>query len=730
MLYLLKCIPKLPNVILILLLSSLFGCQDSDQKNIPPKFTSQPQLITPVDSTVPLATIIEFSTDQAVKVTYTISDGNLKWQAQTRLFNPMLLVSTSPESTLLKSTLPIGKNSDNNLQNYKHKHRSVLLKFKPNTLHTINIRITNAFGQETELSKPLIFQTKPLPKHFPIVQASHIIPADNITLFSVGALSTTPPPHSAVSPLPIAWLIAVDNSGDIIWYMPNDKVWHTVEALSSGNLRLYNHAGFALEVDLLGNTVSGWLGEKNYAEQAYFEQKDIKPLRLPVDGLHHRRQVLPNGNTLALTYESVQLDNKSLPDEATQLVSDAVVEMAPTGEIINQWYLFDLLDPKRLTTKSKKRFSYPLYSADNYSADNYSADNYSTEKNLALDWSHANGVAYNADTDTIIVSVNHQKALIGISRSNGSLKWILAEPSEWQAPWQDKILTPTKSNNKIMWPVNSSAPTITKTGDLVIINNDNNRNDIIAYAIDENMMTVTQYWHYPITNNALPRLNYVVANDSFLVSYLNENSTKDSTKDNNILELPRSILANTSPRQTITVNPILSLSVGVNNQWKVFDVIRMEHLIPPDVVNENLTEKPPVLAATLPKIPVSKKTVSKAIPSKAITANTDINEAIVIEGNWVIEVAMATGTERQILKIDKQRGSVAVGYLNTYPVIVAINGNSLSFTARTIGMSGSVKWRYQGAIDKQGIGMVGTFSIRTVNPKHALSDVPWQAHRQ
>lgn len=264
--------PKLLGLAALLLpLQFLVGC-DSTTSTPAPAFLSKPQLLS-YDSVVPLSAAVTFESDQSVVATYKISDGQSSWQAHT-LFDqsqkPVRLnTSHSSKSHLSKSHL-------------SKSHRDFLLKFKPETKHQIYVRITNASGQTTEYAKPLNFYTPALPEGFPKIEdlvttegvydQSASVKQNDIALIS--AINKQSEPNLKPQKQDVTgWLLAVDShSAEIVWYMPTDIRWQSLEQLKTGNLLLYTPLGSALEIDMLGNKLAAWPAPKDTefaSNQAY-----------------------------------------------------------------------------------------------------------------------------------------------------------------------------------------------------------------------------------------------------------------------------------------------------------------------------------------------------------------------------------------------------------------------------------------------------------------------------
>jgi hypothetical protein len=434
--------------VVILCLQLLGGCDgggdDGARNTLAPQFYRTPRLVG-AGSTVSLATIVSFETDQPVTVNYNISDGQTSWQAH---------------SYALAFAEQANRHSP---------HRDVLLKFKPNTLHRIHVRITNAHGQSTEFPKPLLFQTPSLPADFPQIKVNQTSNSNIQTAIDLITVNNTQADHWSIDGETTGWLIGLDNRETPIWFMPIDAPWHTIEQLKSGNLRLHSRTGNALEVDMLGNKLNAWLSPRESnpeyeAAEAYFEHYGITPqVRLSTDPKHG----------------------------------------------INQ-----------------------------------------------------------------AVGIDHQTTL-------------------------------------------------------------------------------------------------------------NQNANRQQ---------PSSQLTN------------LQLPSGL-----ILDNILVTYLIPP-------------------KITASTHTATDSVNHQSDSLQL-IDGIPVIESDWWIVMDLPSGFSEQSLKIDRQQGPIAIGYLNDYPVMLVIKDSSLQFTARTTGLENSFSWHYQGAIDANGLSAQGVLTVSNQQGDILTKDFPWQAYR-
>ena len=269
--------------------------------------------------------------------------------------------------------------------------------------------------------------------------------------------------------------------------------------MANGNLLSLAGNNRAEEIDMLGNVVTRWHASQHPNEEANAE---IQEGSVPVatETFHHDIQEMPSGNLLVLSTEMRRIedyptvvDDDRAPKAAANVIGDVVVEFARDGSIVNEWKLMDLLDVRRLGYES-------LGGVWNQWA-------YVDVDGGTKDWAHGNSVSYQVETDSILVSLRHQEAVINFSRQSGELNWILGTHEGWGDRWTPYLLKP---EGEFAWPFHQHAAEMTASGSLLLFDNGNFRSlppqpkitldesysRAVEYAIDTDSMTVRQAWSY------------------------------------------------------------------------------------------------------------------------------------------------------------------------------------------------------------------------------------------
>ena len=436
---------------------SISGCNNnsSDQDNFVNVVTIFPTLIMAPNASTPLAGLLELETSGLSRVSVTVSDGI---DQSTKDFE---------ESNSFHS-LPV-------------------LGFKPDRAYTVTVRVLDING--IDLIEPVVFDvtTDPLPEGFPefSVTSTPELMEPGVTLFEAAGN-----------------LIAVNETGEVVWY--HDIQFFTsfldrdVRRMNNGNLLLLLPRDKIVELDMLGNTVNLWHSSGS---------SDGEQGSIPVDtsAFHHEIFEMQSGNLLALSVEFRRFfdypsssTNPFAPTETATLAGDVIVEFSPDGTIVNQWPLFDMLDPFRINYSSLLGLYDGLFE---------------TIFGVQLetrDWTHGNGVIHDPSDDSIIVSLRHQDAVIKFSRQTGELIWILGPHEKWNMEEFGQYLLTPQSDEEFFFQYHQHAPDITDEGTYIIYDNGNNRaspfdptlpdsqnfSRAVEYKINELTKEVEIVWEY------------------------------------------------------------------------------------------------------------------------------------------------------------------------------------------------------------------------------------------
>jgi hypothetical protein len=280
------------------------------------------------------------------------------------------------------------------------------------------------------------------------------------------------------------YLLVVDETGAVVWYYRPAK--GDAELNAAGNiLNLQRTNRQIIEVDMTGAMVHRLLADENWPDDEPVPENTVI---VPVGGFHHDVWETAEGTLLTLHQERRAMTTDDCPsfDQDWTVVGDLVVEISPEdGALLNQWSLFDVLDPCR-------RGTFETRGVDSIG-----------------DWTHANSVVLDVERNALIVSLRHADWVIAIRYADdddgesGDLLWRLGAEGDLELEGEGAL-----------WPYHQHAAEVTSTGNLLLFDNGNLRpgTDLadptiqpwsrgVEYAIDTSSedpedWTATQVWEF------------------------------------------------------------------------------------------------------------------------------------------------------------------------------------------------------------------------------------------
>ena len=264
--------------------------------------------------------------------------------------------------------------------------------------------------------------------------------------------------------------------------------------------------------------------------------REIFNRRLP-DGyadFSHAMDPMQNGNYLVRVASS---DHARADGKHVRTVRDVIIEVDQNGNVVDEWRLWDILDPYRDNVlKALDQGAVCLNIDASQAGKTLSADQLAemdksdkfgdiVGSGAGRNWVHVNSVDYDPTDDSIIISSRHQSALIKIGRDK-KVKWIMGAPEGWKGDFAKKVLTPVDKNGKPIkcedskcegdfdwswtqhtgWRVDSKSDknvfylSVFDNGDARGMEQppmpDMKYSRAVIYKIDQNKMTVEQIWEY------------------------------------------------------------------------------------------------------------------------------------------------------------------------------------------------------------------------------------------
>jgi hypothetical protein len=390
-------------------------------------------------------------------------------------------------------------------------HELPILGLRTDRDYTLSVAATSRDGVVDRSDTTAHYTTPPLPKGFPELKVTsdpkRVSPG--ITLIPLisgesGALRD-PAPGEGPSKLATGRVIGVDEEGQVVWYYQTKLQVLSVAPTPRGTLLLsidgdniHKLDAAVREIDMLGNTLAEWstkLAERSGMALSDDPDDSAKRVSVDIDSIHHDVHELPNGNLLALSTELIKVDREKgrelCPTAPVEyVVGDVVVEFERGGKVVGSWPVSAAFDPTA-------RPGSDMCKRDTSAPADWMYPDVADER----DWTHANAVVLDEAHDTLIVSLRHLDAVIGLRyRADqdgpaGALLWEMGPHGD------------LKMQGDGLYQYHQHAAKLRDDGSLILFDNGNLRpgttdgggttptfSRAVIYKIDPDAGTVSQVW--------------------------------------------------------------------------------------------------------------------------------------------------------------------------------------------------------------------------------------------
>lgn len=319
----------------------------------------------------------------------------------------------------------------------------------------------------------------------------------------------------------------IDTKGEIRWYLRPDAIYDPSSVWKSGSMMGFEQGsdgkltwGFGqryVKYDIMGREIWNRVLPRNYID------------------FTHAMDAAQNGHYFLKVGSA---DTRRTDGKRVRTIRDVIVEVDENGSVVDEWRLFDILDPWRSDVLKAmdqgavclnvdlKKAGHTLSQDELDKMDNSDEFGDITGTGSGRNWAHVNSVDYDPSDDSIILSVRNQSAVVKIGRDK-KVKWILAAPQGWNKKLASKLLVPVDSRGKKLtcdevscsgtdfdwtWTQHSAWRVDAKSDKNVIyvsvFDNGDGRgmeqpalpsmkySRGVIYKIDQKKMTVEQVWEY------------------------------------------------------------------------------------------------------------------------------------------------------------------------------------------------------------------------------------------
>ena len=188
-------------------------------------------------------------------------------------------------------------------------------------------------------------------------------------------------------------------------------------------------------------------------------------------------------------------------NEFAFVLADRIVEFRPDdGVIVRDWKLADIYDTSRPVPQPLTAFFYDVV--------------YDSVLDEPLsDWTHTNGFFYDADSDSLVMTIRKMNAVVKLDLATSKLVWILSRDWGWSPEFRELLLEPI---GDVTFTFGQHAPKVLPTGNVLIFDNGSNGRKYpgdegflatiqgspasysraIEFEIDESAGTVREVWSY------------------------------------------------------------------------------------------------------------------------------------------------------------------------------------------------------------------------------------------
>lgn len=240
----------------------------------------------------------------------------------------------------------------------------------------------------------------------------------------------------------------IDTKGEIRWYFDNDKL------MDYGNI--YNR-GIMMGFRQNNDGALTWGFGQRYVKYDLMGREIFNRI-LPSSYIDfsHSMDNMQNGNYLLRVASA---DVKRPDGKNVRSVRDVIVEVDKDGNVVDEWRLFEILDPYRsniikaldqgavcLNVDTSKA-GHTLKDEDLVKMDTSDIFGDIAGTGVGRNWAHVNSVDYDPSDDSIIISSRHQSAIIKIGRDK-KVKWILGAHKGWNDKYKKALLQPIDKNGR------------------------------------------------------------------------------------------------------------------------------------------------------------------------------------------------------------------------------------------------------------------------------------------
>lgn len=363
-------------------------------------------------------------------------------------------------------------------RNRSSNHSLDIVGLRANSTYSVEVSLETTDLISLTADGNLQFSTDPLPADFPditLLQADTALMEPGVTL-----MDTWRKDESA------AYLVIVDNEGEVIWYLPSAVGSATHRSLSNLFLNIDPGSGLIREFDIMGEVATSFHSGQSHAAIGTSTPVDVAEFH---DDVFLQAALGPYFSIVSdetTTVSNYPLDENDAGQTGDAIVRDEpVVEFNAAGTVLNTYNFLDILKPTRIGYDGTEGLP------------------------AAANWADVNSIARDSADGGIIASLRNQDAVVKFAADGGTLLWILGPSANWEG-FEDFLLTP--SGTPFRWQYHQHSAKLTPDRTILMFDNGNrqaspftgepivgpesNSSRAVEYSFDEANMTVSQVWEW------------------------------------------------------------------------------------------------------------------------------------------------------------------------------------------------------------------------------------------
>ncbi|WP_374110083.1 aryl-sulfate sulfotransferase [uncultured Helicobacter sp.] len=330
----------------------------------------------------------------------------------------------------------------------------------------------------------------------------------------------------------------IDTKGEVRWYMLPNQI-HDMQSIFKNGVMM----GFRQNTD---GALSWGFGQRYVKYDIMGREIFNRKLPESYNDYSHFMYPATAGKSAGHYFMRVASSNYKRPDgKNVRTVRDVIVEVDENGKVVDDWKLFEILDPYRsniikvldqgavcLNIDASKA-GHTMSAEELAKLDESNTFGDVTGSGAGRNWAHVNSVWYDAEDDSIIISSRHQSAMVKIGRDK-KVKWIVGAHKGWKDQFKPFLLQPVdEKGNKIVcddeytkcpgytnkaggfdwtWTQHTAFKIDAKSkGDILYLSAFDNGDSrgmeqptfptdkysrAVIYKIDQKKMTIEQIWEY------------------------------------------------------------------------------------------------------------------------------------------------------------------------------------------------------------------------------------------